>query len=190
VFKNEITEKMKYILTIFAILAVSGQICFAQWSEDELKPYKQKADMKVKAYVDQMIQSGKWDREYDELKIGFVSDTMRIETIVRLMEDDGRYSTMDMHNAISFQMTEYDKLLNKYYKLLRDKLSDDDKVKLRDAQRVWLKYRDSEAAINGGIIAPNEYTGGGTMWPVLAGLRTLAIVKERVCSLYEFITYI
>lgn len=178
---------MKNIIVLSLLLLLANCRCFAQWSEDELKPYRQKADKAVKAYTDKMIQSGNRDKDDDALEIEFVADTMRIERTVGFIEDDGRYSTPDMHNTLSFQMAEYDKLLNKYYKLLMNKLSDEDKAKFREAQRVWLKYRDSEEKINSEIIAPNKYTGGGTMWPLIARGRTLSIVKERVFGLYEFI---
>ena len=36
-------------------------------------------------------------------------------------------------------------LLNKYYNLLRAKLNKDDKEKLKQAQLIWLKFRDSES---------------------------------------------
>ncbi len=180
---------MKNIL-LLSLLLLTKQWCFAQWSEEEIKPYRQKADRAVKTYVDKMIRNGEWDKEDDAFEIEFVTDTMRIERTIAFLEDDGHYSTMDMHNSISYRMTEYDKLLNKYYRLLMNKLSDGDKVKLRDAQREWLKYRDSEEKINNEIIAPNNYMGGGTMWPLVARARTLDIIVERVCSFYEFITCI
>ena len=49
-----------------------------------------------------------------------------------------------MSQTISYMEAEYDKSLNKYYKKLMDKLSAEDQVNFKDAQRVWLKYRDSE----------------------------------------------
>ena len=175
---------------LISILAIISHICMAQWSEDELKPYRQKADKEVLEYVNQMVQKGKWDQNDDELEIGFTTDTMRINLVVRFLEDDGKYSTMEMHQTLSFQMTEYDKLLNKYYRKLLDKLTEEDKVKVREAQRTWLKYRDSEFKINREIIAPNSYMGGGTMWPLVASGRSLDIIKERVFSLYHLITNI
>ena len=171
------------------LLLIVTQACFAQWSEADLKPYQQKADSEIKTYTNNRIASGKWDKVDDALKIEFVTDTMRIELTASFI-DEKYYSTADMHNTLSFKITEYDKLLNKYYKLLMNRLSNEDKVKFKEAQRVWLKYRDSEAKINSEIIAPNQYMGGGTMWPLVAGARTFEIIKERVCSLYEFITYI
>ena len=179
---------MKNVI-IFMLMLLCRQACYAQWSETELKPYLQKADEAIKAYTDNRIRSGEWDREHDALEIAFTADTMCIERTASLLDDE-HYSTVDMHNTISFQMTEYDKLLNKYYQLIMGKLTDTDKVKFRDAQRLWLQYRDSEAKINGEIIATNPYSGGGTMWPLVAGWRNTEIIKARVISFYEFLTCI
>ena len=176
-------------ITVPAMMLLCSQLCFAQWSDNELKPYIRKADESVKAFTDKMVRSGEWDRENDALEIAFTADTMRIERTASLLNDE-YYSTVDMHNTILFEMTEYDKLLNKYYQLIMDKLTEGDKVKFRNAQRLWLQYRDSEAKINGEIIAPNQYAGGGTLWPLVAGGRNLEIIKERVISFYGFLTCI
>jgi uncharacterized protein YecT (DUF1311 family) len=163
-----------------------SQVCFAQWSENELKPYLQKVDKHIKDFTDHKIQSGEWNRENDALEIAFTADTMRIERTASLLNNE-HYSTLDMHNTLSFCMMEYDKLLNKYYRLIMDKLTDADKVKFRDAQRLWLQYRDSEAKINSDIIASGKYTGGGTMWGLFAVARNLGIIKERVIGFYGFL---
>jgi uncharacterized protein YecT (DUF1311 family) len=165
-----------------------SQICFAQWSENELKPYLQKADEQVKVYTDYM-RSGKLNREISALDIAFTADTMRIERAASLLNDE-YYSTIDMYNTFLFQMTEYDKLLNKYYKLIMDKLTEADKVKFRNAQRLWLQYRDSEAKIIGDVITSDKYTGGGRIWGLCAGARNLDIIKERVISFYGFLACI
>ena len=176
-------------ITVPTMMLLCSQLCFAQWSDNDLKPYLQKADEAVRAYTDNRIRSGDWNRENDTLEIAFTADTMRIEQTASLLDDE-HYSTLDMHNTILFQMTEYDKLLNKYYQLIMAKLTDGDKVKFRNAQRLWLQYRDSEAKINGEIIAPNQYAGGGTMWPLVAGWRNTEIIKARVISFYGFLTCI
>lgn len=171
------------------ILLLAGQLCFAQIGEEVIEPYGRKADRDVETFVGEMIRKGKWDKEYDALKIEFTTDTMRIELTARLFGEDGHYTTADMHNTVLYQLAEYDKLLNKYYRLLMNKLSDEDREKFRESQRVWLSYRDSEKKVNREIVAPNKYTGSGTMWPLIAGGRNLDIVRERVCTLYELLTY-
>ena len=179
---------MKTIIASLLLLGLS-QLAVAQWSSQELKPFQQKAEKEVTVYINRMVSSGTWDRAYDALEIEFVGDTMRIEATANLLFGK-YYTTMEMRQTISYTEAEYDKLLNKYYKKLMDKLSAEDKVKFRDAQRVWLKYRDSEQKICGEIIAPNKYMGGGTMWPLVASGRMVEIIKERVIAIYQLITYI
>jgi uncharacterized protein YecT (DUF1311 family) len=178
-------------MILFSLIFIVNQWCCAQWSENDLKPYRQKAEDAIRAYTDKMIETGKWDKDDIgvNLKIEFTIDTMRIERTAHLIDNE-RYTTLDIHNTLSYKMTEYDKLLNKYYQLLMNKLTAEDKIKVRDAQRVWLTYRDSETKINREIIAQNQYMGSGTMWPVIASVRTLEVVRERVCSLYGMLTCI
>lgn len=179
---------MKYLL-IISLLFLYGNTVFAQWSEEELAPYREKAARIVSEFVKAQVESKTWHPEDDSLAIAFTTDTMQIEQISQLLNDDGHYSTMEMNFTLSFMLDEYDKLLNKYYKVLMKKLSTEDRIKLRDAQRLWLKYRDSEKKINNEMVATNPYAGGGTMWPLVAGERNLHILKERLFSIYELIEY-
>ena len=62
--------------------------------------------------------------------------------------------------------------LNKVYKALRAKLSDDRKTRLKEVQLIWLKYRDKNAAFEaslyeGGSIAPMVHAGSLTTSTVL-----------------------
>lgn len=175
---------MKYLLLI-SLLFLSGNAVFAQWSEEELAPYKEKAACIASEFVKAQVETDKWHPEDDSLAIAFATDTMKIEQVSRLLNNDGHYSTMEMN----FMLEEYDKLLNKYYKVLMKKLSAEDRIRFRDAQRLWLKYRDSEKKINNEIVAANPYTGGGTVWPLIAGERNLHILKQRLFSIYELIEY-
>lgn len=66
--------------------------------------------------------------------------------------------------------TEYEKAdaeLNKVYKELRERLSDEEKAKLKEVQLLWLKYRDKNAEFaaslyEGGSIAPMVHAGAMT----------------------------
>jgi hypothetical protein len=73
----------------------------------------------------------------------FRQDTIRVEQKVRdMLEKD--YSTAGMINSSVVLETEYDKLLNKYYKLLYHKLDKNGKTALEDAQLKWIKFRDAD----------------------------------------------
>lgn len=72
---------------------------------------------------------------------------------------------MNAESATAYEKADAE--LNKVYKELRAKLSDDQKAKLKEVQLLWLKYRDKnaefEAALyEGGSIAPMVYAGALT----------------------------
>lgn len=76
----------------------------------------------------------------------------------------------------------WDKELNKYYKLLLNILSPEEKEKLRIAQRNWLAYRDSEIAFYGTTYGNLL----GTMWQLVGAERGLEIVRQRALELQKY----
>lgn len=123
----------------------------------------------------------------DPVSIEFRQDTMMIEQqVANMLKKD--YSTVGMANAISTLESGYDKLLNKYYQLLRDKLKDEDRNSLIEAQRNWLKFRDTEKTLIR-TISSETYTGGGTMWIPVAASVAADLTKDRVIDLYHYLTF-
>lgn len=184
---------MKNIISLFGLL-IFGQICLAQPSEEQLRTFRKEVDLIIKNYTDSMEQLGLWNtdllNEYPAVALGkmYTVDTMYVEQMGQLIADVG--STHSINESIAFRMEEYDKLLNKYYKLLMEKLTKEDKTKLLTAQRAWLQYKDSEITVNNDIIATNYYAGGGTMWGLMAGYRSLSLISTRVDNLYTLLSYI
>ena len=76
---------------------------------------------------------------------------------------------------------EWDKVLNKYYNLLKAELSDEGKKKLLEAQREWIKLRDKEYLFVEQLY--NIETGGGTMYTPIYLLKEKDIVKDRALEL-------
>ncbi|NDW10649.1 lysozyme inhibitor LprI family protein [Dysgonomonas sp. 520] len=116
----------------------------------------------------------------------FEQDTARLEKkIADMLESD--YSTMGMIEAANAQAEGYDALLNKYYKILMQCLTEADKKVLRESQRNWIKFRDGEYAVISGLVASRKYTGGGTMWgPVSVSMRA-SLIKQRLMEIYAYI---
>lgn len=123
----------------------------------------------------------------DPISIEFRQDTMMIEQQVSdMLEKD--YSTLGMVKAVSSLEDGYDKLLNKYYQMLLMKLKEEDRNTLIEAQRNWIKFRDSEKALIR-TISSDTYTGGGTMWgPVSASVRA-DLTKDRLIDIYHYLTF-
>ena len=97
---------------------------------------------------------------------------------------DENPTTMGSINCIDTATAQWDKILNKYYGLLKSKLSAEGKQSLLDAQREWIKMRDKEFALIDQIY--NVETGGGTMYIPMAMSAKKEIVKARALALIDF----
>jgi uncharacterized protein YecT (DUF1311 family) len=96
------------------------------------------------------------------------------------------YTTFGMVHSTNDATADYDKLLNKYYKLLISKLSESDKEILRTAQRNWISFRDSEIKLIE-TMSKEDYSGGGTIQQLIVSGRINALTKERVIELVEIL---
>lgn len=121
----------------------------------------------------------------DELFIEFKSDTFAIERR-REMKMDINWSTAGMNNATYEAEKEYDHLLNKYYQKLMRRLDNEDKLVLRDAQRDWITFRDSEHEIIR-MLTKTTYSGGGTIQTTISAGQYLEFTKSRVVDLYRYL---
>ncbi len=119
----------------------------------------------------------------------FNRDTARVEQMVRDTLDKYDYSTWGMHAANTVSEVEYDKLLNKYYKLLQNKLDENGKKALKEAQLSWINFRDTDRKLITELYK-NTYNemGGGTMWSVIYGDFHAQLTRERVFVLYKYLT--
>jgi uncharacterized protein YecT (DUF1311 family) len=95
---------------------------------------------------------------------------------------DTNQTTYGMMNCEAIARDEWDKEMNKYYKLLMDTLQKDEKAKLKTAQISWLSYRDKERDFSGTMY----YNMQGTMWRVAAAGRSCDIVRQRALELKEY----
>ncbi|MHA3099278.1 lysozyme inhibitor LprI family protein [Acinetobacter brisouii] len=58
--------------------------------------------------------------------------------------DESKGITSEMLNCISIETQYQDDRLNKIYKKLQQQLAQNEKLKLRDEQRTWIKTRDNK----------------------------------------------
>jgi uncharacterized protein YecT (DUF1311 family) len=84
------------------------------------------------------------------------------------------YSSRGMMNANDTCFKEWDKLLNKYYNLLKSELPHDQFLVLRDSQRKWLVYRQEKLDF-----LSSNLPDGMIYYEIYVGKRT-DIVAERV----------
>lgn len=139
-------------------LLLAGLFLFNQLSA-QITP-EQRADTKAKAEAETQ-QFKKTLTGWADKDIEYAVDTFRIQ---RIMEKtmDADYSTHGMNNAVNELTAAYDKLLNKYYKLILTKLSTADKQIFITAQRSWLAFRKAEENLIL-MLSKDQYSGGGTI---------------------------
>jgi uncharacterized protein YecT (DUF1311 family) len=92
-------------------------------------------------------------------------------------------SNAEMCNCIIAARNEWDKELNKYYKLLMSKLTKEASQDLKLAQKNWITYRDKEFK----FISRYYYEEKeGTMWFAVSEERKMELVKDRAIELIEY----
>jgi uncharacterized protein YecT (DUF1311 family) len=77
----------------------------------------------------------------------------------------------------------WDKELNRVYGTLLNKFNAADKLKLREAQRAWLKFYDAETQL---LWAEGLYGAGGSSAPISVSDAATMMVRQRVCRLMQY----
>lgn len=112
-------------------------------------------------------------------------DTGRIHPIDAQFKremDKSNGITVNMRNAQGTAYVSWDRELNRVYKELMAILSVDEKLRLRDAQRAWLTFRDAETK----FWWSESISDGGTLQPVVVADHNIELLKARVCQLYKY----
>ena len=95
--------------------------------------------------------------------------------------------TVSIRAAQSEAYEKWDKELNEAYRALASKLPDEDKQRLLELQRAWLKYRDAESKF---LWSQSMFGGEGTIGPVVVADRMRDVLKARVCDLQNSLRYL
>jgi uncharacterized protein YecT (DUF1311 family) len=148
---------------------------------------KQEADS-VEFDIDLQVTNLKTElseRISNQDKIDFMLDTFRLNQSINQKMSD--YSnTLGSVTLLQEEIGSYDKLLNKYYQRLLKKINPSDRDILIEAQRSWLAYRDDEIKLLQ-LIREDEYSGGGTIQPIIFLDRKKELTKNRVFQLVEYL---
>jgi uncharacterized protein YecT (DUF1311 family) len=81
----------------------------------------------------------------------------------------------------------WDKRLNAAYRTLQSKVSDSDRKLLIQAQRDWLKFRDTHFQY---IWSKSMLGNEGTLGPIVVGDWSRDMLKQRVCELERAVRYL
>lgn len=154
----------------------------------------------VKKQCDEAILRADADFRHSKQEQIYRLEVAKIECeIQKLSEVLG--STQGTIVTLDYAYKEYDKLLNKYYKLYRAEVKKHNKTTptgafshepnlgqdtLLEEQRAWLKLRDSyEAYIRTHHAHIYDINGGGTIYSIEASNARLTLLKKRVEELFK-----
>ena len=98
------------------------------------------------------------------------------------LDSDKNTTTYGMMQCTLRARNAWDAELNKYYKLLMQLLSNDEKATLKTAQKSWLNFRDAETNFSSAFY--NNM--GGTMWSVVKVQNDLDLLKQRTLQLKAY----
>ncbi len=101
-----------------------------------------------------------------------------VELKICLAQDENK-STAKMAQCFENALAEWDLELNATYKVLQSKLDSGAKKKLVDAQRQWIKFKDSEIA----LIEATYGKAKGTSYRIIRIDKVLNITRTRTEAL-------
>ena len=93
-------------------------------------------------------------------------------------------TTQGMTQCVINAADSWDIELNKNYKTLLELLNKEQKEQLKESQRQWIKFRDSEMEFSHSVY--NQL--GGTMWIPIAARTRLDLTKQRAQELSDYIS--
>ncbi|MBK7566947.1 MAG: DUF1311 domain-containing protein [Bacteroidetes bacterium] len=111
---------------------------------------------------------------YKTSKAQFYSDTTTIDiNLTDCLATGENQTTYGMIQCIDTAYAAWDVELNKYYKLLMTVLTEEEKEKLKTAQKAWITMRDADISFIG-LYSENLE---GSMYRVSANYHTMEIVR-------------
>lgn len=99
------------------------------------------------------------------------------------LEKKENQTTAGMCDCTYKALEKWDKKLNATYKTLQTKLKAKAKTNLTEAQRQWIKFKESEIK----LIDATYGSADGTMWRIVRADKVLGITKDRALSLEDLL---
>jgi len=116
-------------------------------------------------------------------QIEFYLDTFKISAISDHKMLYYFNTTSGLNFVLDEQTNKYDSLMNIYYTKLKNRLIQEDKKTLIQAQRAWLDFRDKELELIR-MLRYEEYSGGGTMQSNIYMVMRNDLIKRRMIELF------
>lgn len=124
----------------------------------------------------------------DPITLEYKADTDAIELLRQTLQEKVDANFIEIEVAIK---NEYDKLLNKYYhKLLKQIKDSEGKENLRQSQRNWVKFKDSEKNF---VLNFKDYDDDSHFEPKLVQLKKACYItkltQKRTNEFYEYLIF-
>lgn len=121
---------------------------------------------------------------FSVITYGQVDSTYQIDKELQdCLDSSENYTTKGMTDCVSKATLEWETELIKKYRKLLDLLTEEQKEKLKIAQREWIQYRDKEIE----FINQLYYDMQGTMWIPIAAQTKLSLTRKRTIELESYI---
>jgi hypothetical protein len=169
-------------LILFAFFL--GSICYAS-AQDYVDLAKlQLATKNASLTFKQEVSGIEYNSDFEKsTSVSFRVDTFLVEDfLLRRLEVD--FSTMSMADAYYQAEMEYEKLINKYYQILNNKLNAEDKLTLKSAHDKWMSFKTAENDLTEKL-ANEEYSGGGSYVIIGIAYERMLLNKSRATAYYE-----
>ncbi|WP_279177069.1 lysozyme inhibitor LprI family protein [Campylobacter insulaenigrae] len=116
----------------------------------------------------------------------YILDCYKIDYAIELLQDY-ESSTQGINSAYFYGYQQYDRLLNKYYSLYKNRLNEKNKAAFLEEQKAWIKLRDAyEQYILAHKTLVYTSNGGGTIYSNFVSVSRFDFLKKRVDELYKY----
>jgi len=174
---------MKYLLLTALFFGQFFNALAQDDSEVDLVKLQQEtknASIKFKQQLSALAYNSDFEKS---TSISFRVDTFLIQDFVnRRLEAD--FSTPGMADAYSQAEKEYEKLVNKYYQILYNKLNEVDKQSLKLTHDKWMSFKTAENDLTEKL-SNEEYSGGGSYVIIGIAYERMLLNKSRATAYYE-----
>ena len=106
-------------------------------------------------------------------------------TMSKCLKNKANHTTAGMSQCVNNAAIEWDKELNRVYKLLKSELNEEGKKAFTLSQRQWIKQRDLEFKFLTKMYYRQRFSG--SMYSNMHNMDVLNVVKSRVLMLTKYL---
>lgn len=190
-------SRITFLFFVFLYSSADAQI-----SDSEMETLKTKWRVELRARWHELSQhpereggdSNLSERENgasdfsDSIRRQFLEDNFVAENL-RQKQLDKEATTLGINKANLACASEYENLVDKYFKILLSKMKDEDKYLVISSQKDWKSLMEKERTLAGKLMQ-EEYSGGGSIHSIEYTNRLMMQQKNRLLTLIDYLTHL